>query len=162
SSGGRLYRTGDVGRYLPDGSIEFLGREDLQVKVQGHRIELGEIESALEQHPAVSQAVAVVLGDLRGERRLAACAVAVSGAVAAGGGGGEGDWPSSGGGRFPAAMVPSDWVFIESLPLTANGKVDRQALARLAADRRHDPQGGSQRLLTPAEELLAGICCELL
>jgi yersiniabactin nonribosomal peptide synthetase len=61
-TGERLYRTGDIGRYLPDGNIEFLGRQDLQVKIHGHRIELGEIEAALEQHPAVASAVVVPLG----------------------------------------------------------------------------------------------------
>jgi amino acid adenylation domain-containing protein len=156
SSGGRLYRTGDLGRYLPDGTIEFLGREDLQVKVQGHRIELGEIESALEQHPAVSQATVVVLGDLRGERRLAACVVATLGSAV------EGELLSYLHSTLPAAMVPSDWLFIDALPLTANGKVDRQALTRLAAERRTETREGSWRPLTPAEELLAAICCELL
>ncbi|HEY3572046.1 MAG TPA: amino acid adenylation domain-containing protein [Thermoanaerobaculia bacterium] len=70
-TGERLYRTGDLGRMLPDGNIEFLGRDDFQVKIQGHRIELGEIESALAQHPAVSTAVVTAWGDLRGAKQLA-------------------------------------------------------------------------------------------
>lgn len=74
-TGERLYATGDLGRYLPGGEIEFLGREDFQVKVGGHRIELGEIEAALDRNPNVRQSVAIVLGDARGERRLAAFAV---------------------------------------------------------------------------------------
>ncbi len=69
-TGERLYRTGDLGRMLPDGDIEFLGRDDFQVKIQGHRIELGEIESALTQHPAVSAAVVTAYGDLRGAKQL--------------------------------------------------------------------------------------------
>ena len=73
--GARLYATGDLGRYLPGGDIEFLGREDFQVKVGGHRIELGEIETALDRHPGVRQSVATVLGEARGERRLAAFVV---------------------------------------------------------------------------------------
>src|SRR5207253_7843337 len=68
----RLYKTGDLGRYLPDGTIEFLGREDFQVKVQGYRIELGEIEAVLAQHPVVQQAVVTVAGDPRGNKRLVA------------------------------------------------------------------------------------------
>jgi amino acid adenylation domain-containing protein len=74
-TGERLYATGDLGRYLPGGDIEFLGREDFQVKVGGHRIELGEIEAALDRHPGVRQSVATVLGEARGERRLAAFVV---------------------------------------------------------------------------------------
>ncbi|HEU4321543.1 MAG TPA: MupA/Atu3671 family FMN-dependent luciferase-like monooxygenase [Roseiflexaceae bacterium] len=71
-SGERLYRTGDLGRMLPDGTIEFLGREDFQVKVQGHRIELGEIETALDQHPGVRAAVVTAVGELRKNKRLVA------------------------------------------------------------------------------------------
>jgi epothilone synthetase B len=77
-SGLRLYRTGDLGRYLADANIEFLGREDLQVKIQGFRIELGEIETHLEQHPAVRAAVVVPMGEARASRRLVACVVARS------------------------------------------------------------------------------------
>src|SRR5437773_7805010 len=75
-TGERLYRTGDWGRYLPDGNIEFLGREDLQVKVRGYRIELGEIEATLRQHPAVRAAAVAALGEERGEKRLVAYLVA--------------------------------------------------------------------------------------
>jgi amino acid adenylation domain-containing protein len=75
ATGERLYATGDLGRYLPGGEIEFLGREDFQVKVGGHRIELGEIETALNRHPGVRQSVAMVLGEARGDRRLAAFVV---------------------------------------------------------------------------------------
>lgn len=75
-TGQRLYRTGDWGRYLPDGNIEFLGREDFQVKVGGHRIELGEIEAALAQHPAVRAGVVVAAGEPQGNRRLVAYVVA--------------------------------------------------------------------------------------
>ena len=156
ASGQRLYRTGDLGRYLPDGTIEFLGREDLQVKIQGHRIELGEIEAALEQHPEVLQAIVVVLGNPRAERRLAACVVAAGGSAV------EEELASSLRRKLPAYMVPADWLFLETLPLTANGKVDRQALARQAADRRPDARGTHRRPLTPAEELLTGMFCELL
>jgi epothilone synthetase B len=84
AGGRRLYRTGDLARLLPDGNLEFLGREDLQVKVQGYRIELGEIEAALEEHPAVRHAVALAIGEGAGNRRLAACVVLEPEAAAAG------------------------------------------------------------------------------
>jgi len=74
-TGERLYKTGDLGRYLPDGNIEFLGREDFQVKVQGYRIELGEIESVLLQHPRVREAVVTAIGEMRGNKRLVAYVV---------------------------------------------------------------------------------------
>ncbi|MCP4996507.1 MAG: amino acid adenylation domain-containing protein, partial [Gammaproteobacteria bacterium] len=77
-TGERLYKTGDLGRYLPDGNIEFLGREDFQVKIRGHRIELGEIEAALVRHPDVQEAVASVVGEPRGDRHLAAYLVLAS------------------------------------------------------------------------------------
>ncbi|MEZ4454020.1 MAG: amino acid adenylation domain-containing protein [Nannocystaceae bacterium] len=78
-SGERAYRTGDLGRYLPGGDLEFLGREDLQVKIQGYRVELGEIEAALAEHPEVEAAVAVARGEARGARRLVTYAVARAG-----------------------------------------------------------------------------------
>jgi amino acid adenylation domain-containing protein len=121
-TGERLYRTGDFGRYLPDGSIEFLGRDDSQVKIQGYRVELGEIESVLAQHPGVRLAVATAVGEPRGERRLAAYVVPADGraTVVA-----LREYLEE---RLPAYMQPSAIVFVETLPLTPNGKVDRQAL----------------------------------
>ena len=71
----RLYKTGDLGRYLPEGDIEFLGREDFQVKVNGYRIELGEISAALKQHPAVDEAVVIAVGPERGNKQLVAYVV---------------------------------------------------------------------------------------
>ena len=122
-TGERLYRTGDLGRRLPDGNIEFLGRNDFQVKVQGYRIELGEIESVLAQHPEVREAVALAAGERHAEKRLAAYFVPQSGC--------EVDvvalrrWLLE---RLPEYMVPQALRSIEQLPLTANGKVDRSAL----------------------------------
>ncbi|HYG64529.1 MAG TPA: amino acid adenylation domain-containing protein, partial [Thermoanaerobaculia bacterium] len=121
-TGERLYRTGDLGRRLPDGTLEFLGREDLQVKVQGYRIELGEIEAALLAHPGVRGAVAAAVGPRRGAKRLVAYVVPVAdgldleelrGFLAA---------------KLPSYMVPAALALLDELPLTANGKVDRQAL----------------------------------
>jgi acyl carrier protein len=122
-SGGRLYRTGDIARFLPDGNLDFLGRSDLQVKIRGHRIELGEIEAVLEQQPAVRQAVVVADEDLLGGKTLAAYVVAKAGeSVTATG------LRSALGAKLPEYMVPSHFVFLESFPLTANGKIDRNAL----------------------------------
>ena len=131
-TGERLYRTGDLGRWRGDGTIEFLGREDFQVKVQGHRIELGEIEAALLDHPQVTAAVALAVGE-RDRRRLVAMLQGVGGA------------PSSGDAsnelirrhleaRLPAYMVPPRFVWLDALPLTANGKIDRKALEGLATE----------------------------
>jgi acyl carrier protein len=119
-SGERLYRTGDRGRLLPDGNIEFLGRQDHQIKLQGHRIELGEIESALTRQPAVANAVAMVREDRKGDRRLVAYIVGEDLDTAV--------LTQALQQCLPHYMVPSAWVMLEKLPLTQNGKVDRKAL----------------------------------
>ncbi|HEY4387293.1 MAG TPA: amino acid adenylation domain-containing protein, partial [Ktedonobacteraceae bacterium] len=122
--GTRLYRTGDLGRYLPDGNIEFLDRLDRQVKLRGYRIELGEIEVVLKQHPAVRQAVVVVREAEPSEKRLVAYLVAAQEPA-----------PSLTELRghlkqkLPEYMVPAAFVLLDELPLTTNGKLDRQALA---------------------------------
>jgi amino acid adenylation domain-containing protein len=119
-TGERLYRTGDLGRYLPDGSLEFLGRADFQVKVQGYRVELGEIEAAMLQVLGV-QAAAVIATSAAAGRQLAGFyvgevdAAALRGSLLA---------------KLPSYMVPSQLHCLAALPLTANGKLDRQALAR--------------------------------
>lgn len=120
-TGERLYRTGDLGRYLPDGNIEFLGREDFQVKIGGYRIELGEIESVLTQHPAVDKAVVIVAGEQLNEKRLVAYAV-VHQEISSN----ELRWFLRQ--KLPEYMVPSAFMYLESLPLSANGKIDRRAL----------------------------------
>jgi amino acid adenylation domain-containing protein len=121
-TGERLYRTGDLGRYLADGNIEFLGREDAQVKVRGHRIELGEIEAALAQHAAVRMAAVAAVGE-HGGRRLVAYVVAALEDPSL-----ERRLVEMLQARLPRYMVPSAFMFLESLPLSANGKVDRKAL----------------------------------
>lgn len=124
--GARLYKTGDLARYLSDGNIEFLGRVDHQVKIRGFRIELGEIEAVLGHHPAVREAVVVATEDLPGEKRLVAYVVA------------EQEPPPTIGElrRFlretlPEYMVPAVFVLLEALPLMTNGKIDRRALPTL-------------------------------
>ncbi|MFL5911045.1 MAG: non-ribosomal peptide synthetase [Gaiellaceae bacterium] len=122
-TGERLYDTGDVGRYLPDGDIEFLGREDTQVKVHGYRIELGEVESALEDHTEVAGGVVAAFGPRDGNRRLVGYYVPRGGADP-----GPAQLRSFLEERLPAYMVPQTFVKLDELPLTANGKVDRKAL----------------------------------
>ncbi|MFC6079650.1 amino acid adenylation domain-containing protein [Sphaerisporangium aureirubrum] len=112
--GGRLYRTGDIARHRADGTLEYLGRTDDQIKLRGHRIELGEIESALESHPAVEQAVAAV-------HRETLVAYLVGTAD-------PGDLRAALAERLPAYMIPSVFVPLEALPLTPNGKIDRKSL----------------------------------
>jgi acyl carrier protein len=119
--GQRMYRTGDLARWLPSGQIEFLGRIDHQVKIRGIRIELGEIESALTAQPEVNATVVVMREDATGDRHLVAYVVAPGGISAA-------ELRERLTQRLPAAMVPADWVFLDALPLTSNGKVDRRAL----------------------------------
>jgi acyl carrier protein len=116
---GRIYRTGDLARYLSSGQLECLGRSDDQVKVRGYRIELGEIESVLRENPQVAEC-AVSLRDLEGEQRLVAF-VAGSGASAD-------SCRECLRRRLPEYMVPAVFVFLDRLPLSPNGKVNRKAL----------------------------------
>jgi pyochelin synthetase len=125
-TGERLYRTGDLGRYLPGGCIEWMGRVDFQVKVQGHRIELGEIEAVLAEHPAVREAVVAVTEAPGAQQRRLVGYVVPSGDAAD-----PKQLESFLQSRLPAYMVPAVWHMLDRLPLTGNGKVDRQALLQL-------------------------------
>ena len=121
--GARLYQTGDLARYMPDGNIAFLGRIDHQVKIRGYRIELGEIESVLATHPSVHHCVVVAREDTPGDKRLVAYMVPardqrpVSRMLR--------EFLSA---KLPDYMVPSGFVVLDAMPLTPNGKVDRKAL----------------------------------
>jgi amino acid adenylation domain-containing protein/non-ribosomal peptide synthase protein (TIGR01720 family) len=122
-AGARLYRTGDLARHLPDGQIEFVGRSDEQVKVRGFRVELGEIEAVLAQHEAVSQAVVLVAEDAPGQKRLVAYVVRRAGVAPT-----TSELRSFLAAKLPSHMLPSTFVTLEKLALTASGKVDRAAL----------------------------------
>lgn len=119
----RIYKTGDLARYLSDGNIECLGRLDFQVKIRGFRIELGEIESVLVKHPNVQQAVVIVREDFPGDKRLVGYIVALNNQNPT-----IQELRSLLKEYVPEYMVPSIFVFLEALPLTPNGKVDRKAL----------------------------------
>ncbi|MDC0714166.1 amino acid adenylation domain-containing protein [Stigmatella sp. ncwal1] len=150
---GRLYRTGDLGRLLPDGHIEFLGREDTQIKLRGHRIELGEIEATLLRHPRVAEAVATVFTE-QGDRRLVAYVIAREGGEAPT----EERLREHVAATLPAYMVPTRLTFLESLPLTANGKVDRNRLSAPVPPRSE----ASAKPRTEKEEALSQIWQEVL
>jgi acyl-CoA synthetase (AMP-forming)/AMP-acid ligase II/aryl carrier-like protein len=155
----RMYKTGDLGCWLPDGNIQFFGRNDFQVKIRGFRIELGEIEARLISHPSIQDAVVLARQDEHedqpGDKRLVAYVVAQNGAqpdaetlrqhLASG---------------LPEYMIPAAYVSLDSLPLSPNGKLDRQALPAPGIDAFstsvfQEPQGET-------EILLAGLWQELL
>ncbi|HLO02129.1 MAG TPA: amino acid adenylation domain-containing protein [Symbiobacteriaceae bacterium] len=152
----RLYKTGDLARWLPDGDLEYLGRIDNQVKIRGFRIELGEIESILSQHPGLRESAVLVREDQPGDKRLVGYLSCRQGATVT-----VDDlrkWVQE---RLPDYMVPAAFVVLETLPLNNNGKVDRKALPAPSA---HRPQlaeaYASPR--TPAEEVLAQIWADIL
>lgn len=121
-TGERLYCTGDRGRYLPDGNIEFLGREDLQVKVRGYRVELGEIEAALEQHPNIKTAIVTTVGEQHGHKSLVAYFLPNTELIS------TDELHSFLSKRLPKYTIPAIFVRLDKLPLSSNGKVDRRSL----------------------------------
>jgi amino acid adenylation domain-containing protein len=154
--GARLYQSGDLARYCPDGTIELLGRIDHQIKLRGFRIELGEVEAVLEQHPVVREAVVVAQDDALGDKQLVAYVIpdrkqeVAAGALR--------DFLRT---RLPEYMVPGTFVLLDALPLSPNGKLDRHALP--APDRAR-PELESPPLAprSPTEEVVAGIWTEVL
>jgi amino acid adenylation domain-containing protein len=155
-SGARVYRSGDIGRHKDNGEIEFIGRTDEQVKIRGHRIEPGEVEAMLVGHAGISGAVVIPRDDEAGEKRLVAYVV-------------RGPHPGPDAahlrgylkGKLPAYMVPSAFVFLEQMPQTVNGKLDRRALPAVRFDERN-----RDRLYVaprnPTEEMVAGIWADIL
>ncbi|MFN6515779.1 MAG: non-ribosomal peptide synthase/polyketide synthase [Nostoc sp. CreGUA01] len=151
----RLYKTGDLARYLPDGNIEYLGRIDNQVKIRGFRIELGEIEAALSQHSDVLTSCVIAREDNRGDKRLVGYVVPHQ------------HTPTLGSklrqflkAKLPDYMVPNTFVVLESLPLTSNGKIDRRALPIPELDSTLLEKYVAPR--TPIEEMLAQIWVQVL
>ena len=150
SRGARLYSTGDIARYLPDGSVEFLGRSDQQVKIRGFRIETGEIEAELNAHPDIGEAIVTVREDADGERALIAYVVAAPGPRPA-----PVQLRAYLKEKLPEYMIPSAFVFLAALPLTPNGKVDRQSLP--SAENSVLDESNYVAPRTPTEEVLVGI-----
>ncbi|MDB4947562.1 MAG: tycC3, partial [Gemmatimonadetes bacterium] len=147
--GARLYRTGDKVRWRGDGTLEYLGRLDEQVKVRGFRIETGEIESALRRHPGVDECLVVAREDVPGDRRLVAYVVGDADAD---------EMRAHLRGVLPDYMVPGPFVRLDALPVTPNGKLDRKALPAPVAT------GGGRRLKpeTEMEGRVAALWQELL
>ncbi|HYK22397.1 MAG TPA: amino acid adenylation domain-containing protein, partial [Pyrinomonadaceae bacterium] len=154
-AGARLYKTGDLARFLADGNIEYLGRNDFQVKIRGYRIELSEVELALAQHPNVREAVVLATKTNRGDERLNAYVVPHEAGTA-----NAKQLKGFLQERLPEYMLPSSFVMLDSLPLTATGKVDRNALPvdqeGIAAKENHIAPR------TALEQVLAGIFSEIL
>lgn len=154
--GARLYKTGDLARYLPDGNIEFIGRLDNQVKIRGFRVELGEIEAVLGQHSAVREAVVVAREDTPNNKRLVAYIVPSQSPAPV-----AGELQRFVKEKLAHYMVPSAFVFLDMLPLNPTGKVDRRALPAPDASR-PDLAGAFVAPRNSVEEILAGIWAELL
>ena len=155
-----MYRSGDLARYLPDGNLIFLGRNDEQVKIRGFRIEPGEIQAHLSAHPAVQEAVVLAREDRPGEKRLIAYLIPAA----------HSDTPADQlpaalraylAARLPEYMVPAAFVQLDALPLTPNGKLDRKALPAPDADAfareaYEPPQGHIEQTLASLWEQLLG------
>ncbi|WP_181143769.1 non-ribosomal peptide synthetase [Streptomyces cinnamoneus] len=157
--GSRMYRSGDLVRWLSDGNLEFLGRIDDQVKIRGFRIEPGEIEAILARHADVLHAAVIVREDVPGDKRLVAYAVAEPGAADRDGRLAE-TLRQHVESAVPEYMVPSAVVLLESMPLTTGGKIDRGALP--APDLRTVLEVGYVAPRTPEEEAICGIYADLL
>ncbi|HEX8127476.1 MAG TPA: amino acid adenylation domain-containing protein [Pyrinomonadaceae bacterium] len=155
--GARLYRTGDLARYLEDGRLEYVGRSDHQVKIRGFRVELGEVEVVLKQHASVAQAAVVVSEDVEGGRkRLVAYVVSAPDAPVA-----ARELRGFLKKRLPEYMLPSVFVFLDALPLTRSGKVNRRALPPPeSCDARATDEYFAPR--TPVEEILTETWAEVL
>jgi acyl carrier protein len=153
--GAKLYKTGDLARYLPNGELEYLGRIDNQVKIRGFRIELGEIEALLASHPQIWETVVLVWDDTTGDKRLVAYIVPqpeitiiideIRQFLKA---------------KLPDYMVPNAFVILAALPLTANGKIDRRALPPPKSSSKPSDKYVAPR--TPIEDILVNVWSEIL
>ncbi|AFZ11270.1 amino acid adenylation domain protein [Crinalium epipsammum PCC 9333] len=153
--GSYLYKTGDLARYLPDGTIEFFGRIDHQVKIRGFRIELGEIEAVLSQHPEVKQVVVIAREDNPGDKRIVAYIIpnvetlhtnSLRGFLKE---------------KLPEYMIPSAFVLLEAIPVNTNGKIDRRALPAPDTSR-HNLDSNFVAPRNPTEEIIADIWMQVL
>jgi amino acid adenylation domain-containing protein len=154
--GSRVYRTGDVVRWRRNGELEFICRKDGQIKVRGYRVELGEVEAALEQHDSIKQSVVAVREGERGDGRLVGYLVPVGGQTLA-----LNELREYLAGKLPHYMVPTAFVILDELPLTANGKIDHKALplpdgSQLFGEREYVEPGN------PTEQIIANIWAEVL
>lgn len=156
SSHQMLYKTGDLVRYRPDGTLDYIGRTDFQVKIRGYRIELGEIEALLGQHPNIRDAVAIVREDIPGDLRLVAYVVPKE------------ENPGTSEqlrtmlrDNLPEHMVPANIISLQQLPLTPNDKIDRKALP-LPTQEKPDSAQVYQAPRTSVEEVVADLWCEVL
>ena len=155
AKGPRMYKTGDLVRWLPDGNLEYLGRTDHQVKIRGYRVELGEIEAVLSQHPLVKEAAAIARPDASGANRL------IGYVVPAGEGLSVSDLRAFVSDLLPDYMVPSAFVILDEMPLTPNGKIDRRALPEPELAR-EDLTAAFVPPSTEAERAIAAIFADLL
>jgi amino acid adenylation domain-containing protein len=153
--GERLYRSGDLARREPNGELKYLGRIDQQVKIRGFRVELGEIEAALGEHPNVRESVVVVRASAGGDRLTGYVVPAAGNASSL-----ADELRTHLKRKLPPYMIPQAIVLLPALPLNRNGKIDRRALPELEPE--PDNTSGPCRKLTPTEERLAHIWCELL
>ncbi len=155
--GARLYRTGDLARYLPDGNIEYLGRMDHQVKIRGFRIELGEIEAALAEHPIVRDVVVLMREDTPEDKRIIAyltlnqeCASPAD------------ELRRKLKEKLPSFMIPASFIFLDAMPLTPNGKIDRKVLPAPGHTRPNNISEAFAPARTPIEEMMATIWRQIL
>jgi hypothetical protein len=155
----RLYKTGDIARYLADGNVEFLGRNDHQVKIRGYRIELGEIETLLDQHPSLQKAVIIAREDMIGDKRLVAYLISRNGNPPV-----FSELRDYLRERLPDFMIPSHFVALDAFPLTPNKKIDRKALpmpGKATVERRENafvpPQNPLQQQIAAIWQDLLGV-----
>ncbi|MCZ8045763.1 MAG: amino acid adenylation domain-containing protein, partial [Microcystis sp. LE19-41.2A] len=151
----KLYKTGDLGRYLPDGNIEYLGRIDNQVKIRGFRIELGEIEALLASHPQIWETVVIVRDDATGDKRLVAYIVPQSEKTIT-----INEIRQFLKAQLPGYMIPNAFVILDALPLTANGKIDSRALPPPESSSEASDKYAAPR--NPIEDILVTVWSEVL